>query len=104
MNPRQYGRHALATAMALVATVATAVDLPPPFEGRLDEVSVASRRITINGVTYPLLATARIEGQDGRPAVLRAEDVGRWVQVEVDAPDPGKPGPAPVRALKLINQ
>jgi hypothetical protein len=104
MNLPPTSRYALAASLALLAMGAMAGEPPPPFEGRLDEVAVASRRITVSGVTYPLAPTVRVQGQDGRPATLRAEDLGRWVQVVVAAPDPGKQGPAPVLVLTLINQ
>jgi hypothetical protein len=86
------------------AGLVAAADLPPPFEGRIDAVSVASRQVTIGGVTYRLAGTARVQGQDGRLVPLRATDAGRAARVQLAAPVPGAAGYAPIVSLTLINE
>ncbi|MBL8224700.1 MAG: hypothetical protein JNM50_05160 [Chromatiales bacterium] len=87
-----------------VAGPAGAADLPPPFEGRIDAVSVASRQVTIGGVTYRLTGSARVQGEDGRLVPLRATDAGRPARVQLAAPVPGAAGHAPIVSLTLINE
>jgi hypothetical protein len=83
---------------------ASAAEPPPPFEGRIDAVSVASRQVTIGGVTYRLTGSARVQGEDGRLVPLRATDAGRAVRVQLAAPQPGVAGYAPIVSLTLINE
>jgi len=87
-----------------LAGAAGAAGLPPPFEGRIDAVGVASRQVTIGGVTYRLSGSARVEDENGRPVPLRATDAGRQARVQPAAPVPGATGHAPIVVLTLINE
>ena len=51
MKPTSIHRHLLPALALCVAGLAGAAEPPPPFEGRIDAVSVASREVTIGGVT-----------------------------------------------------
>jgi hypothetical protein len=98
-------RHSVVAALgALIAGVAGAADMPPPFEGRIEAVLEASRQVTIGGVVYRLTGSARVQGEDGRALPLRPGDAGRAARVQLAAPAPGAAGHAPIVVLTLINE
>jgi hypothetical protein len=84
--------------------LAGAAEPPPPFEGRIEAVAVASREVTVGGVTYRLSGSARVQDEDGRLVPLRATDAGRAVRVQLAAPQPGVASYAPIVSLTLINE
>jgi hypothetical protein len=80
-----------------------AADLPPPFEGRLDSVAEASRQVVIDGVTYPLSSTIRVQDQQGKSLTLRPLYTGMLVRATVGQPVPGRAGPSPIVTLTILN-
>lgn len=103
--PKHSSLRSLASGVALAVAFAGAVraaDRPEPFEGRLDEVAVAARLVTIDGVTYPMASSVAIRDAAGKAVLLRESHVGRRVLVGVGAAEPGAKGPAPVVALTLL--
>lgn len=86
-----------------LARAAGAADAPEPFDGRLEAVAVASRWVTVDGVSYPLAGTAQVFDHAGKPTMLRESHAGQRVRIAVAAPAPDSQGPAPVLTLTLLN-
>jgi hypothetical protein len=103
-------KHNYLRTLASVAVLAVAFagaaradeDPPEPFEGHLDEVAVAARLVTIDGVTYPMSSTVAVRDTAGKAVQLRESHAGYRVLVAVAVPEPDAQGPAPVVALTLL--
>jgi|688.fasta_scaffold1221717_2 hypothetical protein len=104
-------KHSLLRSLAGVAVLAVALagaaraddDPPEPFEGHLDEVAIAARLVTIDGVTYPMSSTVAVRDAAGKALQLRESHAGYRVLVAVAVPEPDAQGPAPVVALTLLS-